>query len=784
MPASKSSGRAGNLPAELTSFVGRRREIAEIKRLLSASRLVTLTGVGGAGKTRLSLRTATEVQRAFPDGVWFVELAALQDQALLSQAIASTLGLRDRTARWPAPALAEYLSNKRLLLVLDNCEHLRNASAVLADTVLRAAEGVHILATSRQPLGLTGEHIFGVPTMSMPDPDRLPPTDALAQYEAVNLFVDRAVAVQPAFLVSEANAETIVRVCQQLDGIPLAIELTAVRLRALGLDEILERLEDRFRLLTAGSPGVLPRHQTLRALIDWSHDLCSERERTLWTRLTVFSGGFDLPAVEAICAGGEVDDEAVLGLLADLVDKSIVVADDQEGRQRYRLLETVRQYGLERLRAAGAETEIRRRHRDYFAELVERALAEWLSPKQGQWMTDLLREHNNLRAAIEFCFVRPGQAEAGLRVAGALWFYWIATGLTSEGRRWLERGLELDERPSRARARALWVCAYLCIIQEDIATARPMITECRTNAEHLDDAESIAWARQLDGMVAMSDGDLANAHTLFEDGLTRHRCTGNSLGTLDTSFYLVPVKALLGNLDSAVQVCEDAIALCDSLSERWLKSYMLWDLGLLAWQQGDVDRAAASARDGLRLAREFNEQWVIAFCFEILAWVAGGESKYSRAAYLLGAADRLWRRIGAPLFGMSHLVGYHDRQQGHVREALGDRAFGANFGTGNAMNTDDAIAFALEEREPERDGDGDGATNWDQSLTRREREVADLIAHGLSNKEIAAKLVIARRTAEAHVEHILGKLGFSSRAQVAAWVVEQRGMDAVAFDRR
>lgn len=618
--------------------------------------------------------------------------------------------------------------------------------------------------------------------MSMPDPDRLPPTDALGQYEAVNLFVDRAVAVQPGFAVSDANSETVVRICQQLDGIPLAIELTAVRLRALGLAEILERLEDRFRLLTAGSPGVLPRHQTLRALIDWSHDLCSERERTLWRRLSVFSGGFDLPAVEAICAGGEVGDEEVLGLLADLVDKSIVIADDQEGRQRYRLLETVRQYGLERLRASGTETEVRRRHRDYFAKQAEQALAEWLSPKQGQWMTDLLREHNNLRAAIEFCFAEPDQAEAGLRVAGALWFYWIATGLTSEGRRWLQRGLDLDKRPSRARTRALWVCAYLCVIQEDIATARPMIVECRNHAEQLGDMEATAWAVQLDGMVAMSDGDLAEGHKVLEDALGRHRATSNSLGILDTSFYLVAVTALVGNLDRAVEVCEDAIALCDSLSERWLKSYMLWDRGLLAWQQGDAERAAASARDGLRLGREFNEQWVIAFCLEILAWVAGGERQHARAAHLLGAADRLWRRIGAPLFGMSHLVGYHDRQQVHVRDALGGKAFDTNFRGGNAMNTDDAIAYALEEREPARAANG--TTGRDTSLTRREREVADLIAHGLSNKEIAAKLVIARRTAEAHVEHILGKLGFSSRAQVAAWVAEQRGTDAVAPKHR
>lgn len=782
MPASKSPGRAGNLPADLTSFIGRRREIAEIKRLLSASRLVTLTGVGGAGKTRLSLRTAADLQRAFADGVWLVELAALEDQALLTQTIASTLGIHDRTARWPAPALAEYLADKRLLLVLDNCEHLRSACAVLADTVLRAAEGVHILATSRQALGLTGEHIYQVPTMSIPAPDRMPPPDALGQYEAVNLFVDRAVAVQPGFAVTDTNSETIVRVCQRLDGLPLAIELAAVRLRALGLDEILERLEDRFRLLTAGSPGALPRHQTLRALIDWSSDLCSQRERTLWERLSVFSGGFDLHAAESVCAGGEVVDQDVLGLLADLVDKSIVIAEDHAGRQRYRLLETIRQYGLERLRASGTEKKFRQRHRDYFANLTEQALAEWLSPRQGQWLTDLLREHNNLRAAFDFCFTEPGHADAGLRMTGALWFFWIATGLTSEGRRWLERGLELDKRPSSTRSRALWVCGYLCTIQEDIATARPMMAECRDHAEQLDDAVAAAWAVQLRGMVAMSEGDLPSARDCLEDGLNRHRANDNPLGILDTSFYLVAVTALLGDLDRAVELCEDAITLCDSRQERWLKSYMLWDRGLVAWQQGDIERTAASGRDGLRLARDFNEQWVIAFCFEILAWAAAGERKQTRAARLLGAAERLWRRIGAPLFGMRHLVTCHEQQQSQVRDALGGKAFDTEFHKGNAMSTDDAIAYALDERE--RLPESAGAARSDESLTRREREVADLIAHGLSNKEIAAKLVISRRTAEAHVEHILGKLAFSSRAQVAAWVAEQRGVESVVPDHR
>jgi predicted ATPase/serine/threonine protein kinase/DNA-binding CsgD family transcriptional regulator len=766
-----------NLPAEVTSFIGRRREIAEIKRLLSASRLVTLTGVGGAGKTRLSLRVAADLQRAFPDGVWFVELAALEEQALLAQTIASTLGLHNRAGRLPTPALVEYLSDRSLLLVLDNCEHLRDACAVLADAVLHAAAGVHILATSRQALGLTGEHIFQVPTMSMPEEARLPP-EALGQYEAVNLFVDRATAVQPEFALTEDNAETIVHICQRLDGIPLGIELTAVRLRALAPNEILHRLEDRFRLLTAGSPGVLPRHQTLRALIDWSNALCSERERLLWARLSVFSGGFSLAAAEAICSSDELDEQDVLEVLAALVDKSIVIAEQHNDQQRYRLLETIRQYGLERLRADGAEEAQRRRHRDYFADLAERARADWLGPEQERWLSVLHHEHGNLRAAFEFCFTEPDEATTGLRMTSALWFFWIATGLTSEGRRWLERGLGQDKRPSHARARALWVAGYLSTLQEDIAGARAMLEECTPIASQLGDTDAAAWAVQLDGMATMSEGDLPRARRLLADALDRHRSTGSRLGILDASFYLVGVTALLGDTEYAMQVCTDAIALCDSLGERWLKSYMLWDRALVAWLHGDGERAADSARDSLRLAREFSEQWVIAFCLEILAWAASGERGPQRAATLLGAADRLWRRIGAPLFGMRHLFSVHEQQRERVRRALGRKAYDAEFERGHQMRTDAAIGYALAERT--QSPATAASPRPDDALTRREHEVAALIAEGMTNKEIAAKLVIARRTAEAHIEHILGKLGFSSRTQIAAWVVEQRKTGSVA----
>ncbi|MBO0804912.1 MAG: AAA family ATPase [Nocardiopsaceae bacterium] len=767
MSAPTGSRRTGNLRAQLTSFVGRRREVAEIKRLLSGSRLVTLTGAGGTGKTRLALRVADDLRRAFPDGVWFVELAALDDHALLTQTVATALGVRDRTARWHLPAMADYLSDKHMLLVLDNCEHLRDACATLADTMLQAAPELRVLVTSRQALGLTGEHLFRVPTLSVPDADPRPAPAALHACEAVRLFLDRAAAVTSDFTLTEANAGIVAQICRRLEGLPLAIELTAVRLRALSAEEILERLEDRYRLLTASSPVALPRHRTLRALIDWSYDLCSERERAAWARLSAFSGGFDLDAAEAVCASGDLPQGAVLDTLAALVDKSILAAEDHDGRIRYHMLETIREYGSVRLRESGTGPAIRKRHRDHFERMVARARDEWCGPGQQRWMARILRDHSNIRAALEYTLTEPGQAEAGLKIAGALWFFWIATGLTAEGRRWLERLLELESAPGTWRNTALWVYAYLCIIQEDVACALPRIDECRRSATEQGDAESLAWAMQLSGMAAMSAGDLAKARAHLEDGVARHRACRDDIGTADACFYLVAVVALLGEPRRAAALCEEVLALCDSNGERWLKSYMMWDLGLVAWQLGDSTRAVASTREGLRLAREFNEQWAIAFCVELLAWAAHAELRHRRAAYLLGCADSIWQRIGAPLFGMRHLLRYHEQCASGTRETLGAAAFDAEFGKGKRTRVGAAISAALEEGES-RDERAAGEERT-SVLTPREAEIAGLIAEGLSNKAIAARLLIVPRTVEAHVEHILDKLGFSSRAQIAAW---------------
>lgn len=764
VPSPRSSRGVGNLPAELTSFVGRRQEVSTVKRLFGTSRLVTLTGAAGVGKTRLALRVGAALRRGFPGGVWFVELAGLQDSKLLTQAVATTLGIHD----WK---VTDYLDDAQLLLILDNCEHIRDDCGIFAETLLGEAPDVRILATSRQGLGAAGEHLFKVPTLSVPDASAPQKQKALRRYDSVRLFLDRATAANPNFALTRQNFETIVHVCQRLDGLPLAIELTAVRLASMSISEVLDRVNDRFSLLTTGRPGAPPRHQTLRALVDWSSDLCSPKERALWARLSVFSGGFDLAAAEDVCAGRGISRAEVVDLLSALVDKSIVNAEEQAGRTWYLLLETIRQYGQELLRASG-EQAFFRQHCEYFDRLIGRAWADWFGPHQEAWLSHLMRQHSNVRSALEFCFSESGDFSAGLRIAGRLWFFWIATGLIGEARRWLDRGLQLEEHPSEDRVRALWVHGYMCVLQGDFAEAKRKAMECHHDADEIESASGSAWAIQVHGMASMAKGDLAEAHACFEEALLEHRSADDLVGILDDCFYLIVVAALRGDLERAELLTEEALDLCDQHGEQWFKSYVLWSLSLVEWENNDLHRLWEAVRESLQLARRLNEQVVVGLCIEILAWNAAVRNEPQRAARLLGGAAGIWRRIGAPLFAIRPLIGYHDQHQAQLRACLGVEQAESASNNGAQMSIQEVIAFALGEtaqRSQSRSAGEDGA-----ALTAREMEVAHLIAEGLSNRQIAAKLVIASRTAEGHVEKILRKLCFSSRAQVAAWVVEHR----------
>ncbi|MFI6992465.1 ATP-binding protein [Nonomuraea wenchangensis] len=766
---------AGSLPAELNSFVGRRREIAEVKRLLGEGRLVTLAGVGGVGKSRLALRVAFDLRRAYHDGVWLVELAALESPELLVATVMAALGLQDSASRPSIEVLAAHLRDRRTLVVLDNCEHLLDACAALADRLVRAAPGLRILATSRQALGVTGEQVLQVPTLAVPEAAGTAGR-ADSQTDAVRLFAERARAVLPGFEITDANREAVARVCRRLDGIPLAIELAAVRLRSLSVEQLLERLDDRFRLLTTGARTAMPRQQTLRSLIDWSHALCTEQERLLWSRLSVFSGGLDLEAAEQVCSGGGIPPEDVMDLVGGLVDKSVLAREEHRQSVRYRLLETIRQYGRERLRESGEEAELRARHRAYFRDLALRARHDWYGPDQVAWFARLRADHGNLRTALDSALPSSGSSpyapgpdgvRDGLVLATALCFHWIAAGALREGRAWLARLLAAAPEPSPERAEALCVQARLAVLQSDFEEADALLRECRELGEALPDPPPAAPVAYVAGLAALMRHDLKEAVTLLGEAADGHRAAGEESGVVNALMYLATAHGLLGDDDQALARFKECLARCEARHEHWFRSYTLWMFGIETWRQGDPARAIEMEQEAIRLKQPFDDRLGVALCVEALAWMTADASA-ERAATLLGASQESWRAFGGPLFG--YLEGYHDAAEAAARERLGARGFAAAFRKGVELPPGDVPGYATghEKRRPRAPRTGE-----DSPLTRREREIGALVARGMSNKEIAATLVIAQRTAEAHVEHILCKLGFTSRAQIAAWVAGQ-----------
>ncbi len=768
---------AGNLPAELTSFVGRRGELAEVRRLLAGSRLVTLTGVGGVGKTRLALRAAAGSRRAFPGGVWLVRLDQLRDEALVAQAVAGALGLQDRPGYSPAAALAEYLAGRQLLLVLDNCEHLVDAAAKLADQLLRAAAGLRVLATSREALTIDGEMVLPVPPLAAPEAGQPLTAAELARFPAVRLFAERAAQVVPGFAVTEANVAAVAGICCRLEGLPLAIELAAARLPVLSPQQIDARLGDRLGLLTRGGRTRPARQQTLRASIEWSYELCSRAERLLWARLSVFAGGFELDAAEGICGDYRLAADEVLDLLAALAGKSILTAAHGEGVARYRLPEPLREYGQERLHESGEHAALRRRHRDWHEQLARRAETGWLSPQMTDWAARLYREHANVNAAQDFCQAEPGEAEAGLRIALHVWilYYWGA-GHVSEGRYRLGQVLAQAGEPTVCRARGLLLAGFLAAVGGDRGAARALLEQGTSLAGRLDDPATRAFAACIAGTACLFAGDLPQATAQFEDGLAvlPVAAVGGRLRALLLTGRAM-AAGLAGYEQRAVACHRELAALTEAGSEYircWSSAWSLWALGAAAWRRGDLDRATGLHQQSLRLRR--NDRMGTTFSVEALAWIAASRHQYERAAVLLGAATGLLRSMGTTLDGNQPMAGYHRDCERQARQALGEAAFQAVYHRGLDLPAADVLGYALQQppEKPSAPAVSDGAP-----LTPRELQVARLIAGGRSNRDIAAELVISQRTAENHVEHILTKLGFTSRAQVAAWVAASQPAD-------
>ena len=746
---------AGSLPTERTSFVGRRTEIRRVRQLLSGARLVTLVGPGGVGKTRLAIQAARQMKHITPDGICFVDLALVRDPALLPQQLAASLDLRDASPRWLVASMTEVLGARAMLVVLDNCEHIRDACAVLVDTLLTECPKLRVLATSRRALDTAGEIRFVVPPLpTATDGPPEGPTDA------VNLLVERARAVAPDFAVTEANAADVAALCRRLDGLPLALELAAVRLRTLTPAQITDRLGDRLDLLRHVGPAVPERQQSLPAALEWSYQHLLPSERILWQRAAIFIGEFDLAAAEAVCADPELPEDAIMDALDGLVDASVLGAYRRPDRVRFRMLETIRIFGSQLLEGSGGRIGIARRHRDHYAQLA--ADVDWVGPNQVTDLNRLADEHGQLRSALEFSAETPGEALAGLRLAADLWLYWQARSQLSEGRRWLARLLESCVEPTVTRAKGLAVAGYLAVAQADSVAATPLLQEAHALAEELREPHTAAFATQYLGLVEMFRGNFDGAEGLLRAAAAARRRLGQDRFA---AFAMADVGAaafLRGDLDSAGTAFSDSLEL-NSGGDPWTRSHALWGMGLVHWRTGALAEAEQLQTEAFRLIQQVDDRNGIALRIDALAWLAAARGDWVRAARLSGAADATWRSI--PARSPEPLVPFIDECARQGSEALGAAGWQAEYDRGRSLDRSDVLVLALGEPPPPNRRQSD-----DLPLTRRQQEVAHLVAQGLTDREVATRLSISVRTAESHVEQILARLGFRSRAQIAAWV--------------
>jgi non-specific serine/threonine protein kinase len=640
-------GARHNLPVQLTSFVGRQRELAEVLALMEAHRLVTLTGTGGTGKTRLALRAAAEVLDAYPDGVWFVDLAPLTEAALVPPTVLTAVGGREQPRQSAEQTLITWLGSRQVLLVLDNCEHLLDAIAPLADQVLRRCPHVRVLATSREVLGLNGEAIWRVPSLASPDDGSYEPEQLLC-YDAVQLFVERARLAQPAFGLTRSNAKATTLVCKRLDGIPLALELAAVRVRVLSVAEIAGRLDDRFALLTGRGRAVLRRHQTLEALVDWSHELLGATERVLFRRLAVFAGGWTLDAAEAVCAGPSeasasdgssgsgngVDASEVLDLLASLVDKSLVEAEEVAGRQRYRLLETIRQYAHHKLRGAGEVQILRARHLAHYLHEAEQAEQELFGPSQDEWFERLEADLDNMRAQLTWSLAEKRQSQDVMRLTASLWRFWHLGLHHAEGLRWLERCLsgEAEAAPTAARASALGRAAYLASWTGQLRRAQQLAQEGLQIALALGDASSATTALAASGDAVLMAGDVAAARMYYEAGLEwTRKCDDPALLAL-LLHGLGRLARREGDFTRARDLFEQSLVVRRDMGDVVGTAISLYQLGRTAADDGDAERGRPLLEQAVTLLRRGSGQkWGIEHCLNCLSDIERRMGEYATA---------------------------------------------------------------------------------------------------------------------------------------------------------
>jgi predicted ATPase/DNA-binding CsgD family transcriptional regulator len=813
---------AHNLPLQVNRFIGRERELTAVSGLLMTSRLLTLTGAGGSGKTRLALQVATNLLEEFEHGVWWVELAALSDPLLVPQAVASALGTPERAGYTVTEALSDALRPKHLLLVLDNCEHLLAACAQLIDALLRTCSQLRVLVTSREALTISGETIWLVLPLRVPDTYQPPPIEGLLTYEAVQLFVERARSVLASFTLTPENAPAVVQVCRRLDGMPLAIELAAARIRALSVQQIVARLDDAYRLLTGGSRSALPRQQTLRAAMDWSYDLLSAHEQAAFRRLSVFAGSFSLEAAEAICAGAPGEAYDVLDALASLIDKSLVLMEQRSGEARYRLLETIRQYGQDKLREFAEAATVRRNHRDWYARLAEQAEPETLEARQQSVFDRLEAEHDNLRAALGWSLEQQ-EAETAAQMGAAISRFWLLRGYMSEGRRWLERALSGFSAKNAVRVKALNVAAMLASLQDDNNTARTLVEESLELSRELAERKQTGYALYILGRLARIEGNYAGAVTFLEESLAlfRELTRKDDIALVLSDFGLTVLY--LGDYERATALCEQSLALSRELGDlrgiaSWLANlaivtlargdarratdlcdeslairkalgykggcaHTLAILGRIALTQGLYERATVCYQESLTLRQETGEKEGIATALEGLAAVTGMQGQPVNAVRLYGAASSLRTLLGAPLTPIDRPAYQHIVAA--LRAQLDEPTFLHAWAVGQAMTLEEAIAEAVQVKAqahispptapaPVETPSISRARGNPFGLTAREIEVLRLVTQGLTTTQIAEQLTISPRTADAHLRSIYRKLEVTSRAAATRSAIEHK----------
>lgn len=836
-----------NLPRPLTRLIGRTTEREVVRARLLTRPLVTLTGAGGIGKTRLAQVVGWDLVDFYPDGVWLIELAPLTDETLVERALATTLGVQARPGTPLTQTLRAVLEDKRLLLILDNCEHLVDGVAQVVNSILPACGGLHVIATSREPLGLPGESLVTVPPLELPREDQS--VTELVRREAVQLFAERARDRQPAFEVTEQNLSAVVQICRGLDGLPLAIELAAARTGVLSPEQIADRLANSLDVFTRGGRLASSRQRTLRGAIDWSYRLLSEDERRHFPRLAVFAGGWALEAAEVLCSDSDHGLE-VLDLLSLLVDKSLVAVDLSGPGLRYTFLEPVRQYACELLEASGEGDGIRRRHAALFEALAEDAGPRLDGPEQDVWLKRLAVEHDNIRAALRWMLDR-GQEEDALRLGSTIWRFWAARGHPGEGRRWLERALAAGGTAPATRMRALFAAGALARIQSDYPAARALLEECLTLARQCGQEavtmralatlgaveaqqgeymaagaaveESLGLARSLGdddgtanalrslGVIAKQQGEYERASQLYSESLRLFRRLGNTRQIATTLSNLGVVAELQSDLETARDRLDESLTLFRELGDKEGLGMALHNLGVVARRQGDYEQATSLYTESLELSREMGDRHNIAkslitlgrLCLiegdlpaaqawyrqalqlcrdlgdkEVGAYCLEGLGEVLRAAGEPGPAVRVW----AAAHALREATGAIQSPSGQaefeqaVAEAgqrLGEEDFSRAWSEGHAVHIGQALAYGLQLDAVQAPATPTTSLRDRTGPTAREREVAALIAEGLTNRQIARQLDISERTVDTHITRLFRKLRVVSRAQVAVWAQTQ-----------